>query len=265
MLDKLSTYAFPTNGMACYYHTASVRNALDILEFNHLFGSFPSKVNDPDDLRMSIENLDKSPYLLSWARGLDCAAIQKGLCKEVKAIMDRTYRFVCFSEASKVDSDEKSELYFWNEYADHFKGVRLKFLLDKNFSINPSANDSFVGKIVYKGHTATIDASHVRNMQDFTRLIEEQGFLDGLCYSKSPNWASEYEVRIGCHFSRLKLEMSHITSREERFFSFNLSSLKEVSVGYAADEVDIGKLKLSLRKINLPLHVVKTDLHYETL
>ena len=265
MLDTLSTYAFPTNGMACYYHTASVRNSLDILEFNHLFGSFPSKVNDPDDLRMSIENLDKSPYLQSRAGGLDCDAIQKRLNKEVKVIMDRTYRFVCFAEASKVDSDKKSELRFWNEYADHFKGVRLKFVIDKDFSINPAPEDVWVGKIAYKGHCATIEASRIQTMQDFSNLVAKTEFLNNLCYTKSPSWASEYEVRIGCHFSRLKLEMSHITSREERFFSFNLSSLKEVSVGYAADEVDIGKLKLSLRKINLPLHVVKTDLHYETL
>ena len=43
MLDTLSTYAFPPTGIACYYHTASVRNALDILEWNHLFGSLPSR------------------------------------------------------------------------------------------------------------------------------------------------------------------------------------------------------------------------------
>ena len=265
MLEKLSTYAFPDGGIACYYHTASVRNALDILEFNHLFGSFPSKVNDPDDLRMRIENLDKSPYLQTQASGPNLTAIQKGLNEQVKAIMDRTYRFVCFAEASKVDSDKQSELRFWNEYANHFKGVRLKFVIDKNFSVTPSAADTFVGKIAYNGHVANIDASNVRNLQDIAKMIEGPEFLNNLCYSKSPDWKTEHELRLGSLFSMLKLEMSNITSKEERFFCFNPSNLQEVSVGYAADEVDIGKLKLSLRKINLPLHVVKTDLHYETL
>lgn len=265
MLETLSTYAFPPGGIACYYHTASVRNALDILVHNHLFGSFPSKVNDPDDLRMQIKNLDKSPYLQKRASGLNLAAIQKGVNDEVKAIMDRTYRFVCFAEASKVDSDKKSELRFWNEYANHFKGVRLKFVIDKSFSVTPSAADTFVGKIAYNGHGANIDASNVRNLQDIAKMIEGPEFLNNLCYSKSPDWESEYELRIGSIFSKLKLEMSNITSKEERFFCFNSSNLKEVSVGYAADEVDIGKLQLISRRILLPLHVVKTDLHYETI
>ena len=265
MLETLSTYAFPPGGIACYYHTASVRNALDILVHNHLFGSFPSKVNDPDDLRMQIENLDKSPYLQKLASGFDLSAIQKGVNKEVKAIMDRTYRFVCFAEASKVDYDKQSELRFWNKYANHFKGVRLKFVIDKSFSVTPSAAETFVGKITYKGHKATIDAFNVQNKQDFMGLIGKPGFLDDLCYNKSSDWECEYELRIGSPISRLKLEKSNITSKEERFFCFNPSSLKEVSVGYAADEVDIGKLQLISRRINLPLHVAKTGLHYETI
>ena len=265
MLETLSTYAFLPDGIACYYHTASVRNALDILEHNHLFGSFPSKVNDPDDLRMSIENLDKSPYLQTRASGLNLGAIQKGLNEEAKAIMDRTYRFICFAEASKVDSDKQSELRFWNEYADHFKGVRLKFIIDKDFSVNPAPTDVFIGKIKYEGHDARIDASRIQAIEDFAKLVVKPEFLNDLCYTKSQIWATEYEVRIGSPFSRLKLEMSNITSREERFFCFNPCNLKEVSVGYAADAVDIGKLQLILQGINLPLHVAQTDLHYKTI
>ena len=117
--------------------------------------------------------------------------------------MDRTYRFVCFAETSKVDSDKKSELLFWNEYADHFKGVRLKFVIDRDFSINPVPANAFVGKIAYKGHCATIEASKIQTIQDFAEQVTETKFLNGLCYSKSPNWASEYEVRIGSLFSQL--------------------------------------------------------------
>lgn len=265
MLDRLSTYDFPPTGVPCYYHTASVRNALDILEFNHLFGSFPSKVNDPDDLRMSIENLDKSPYLQSRACGLSLTAIQEGLDKNVKAIMDRTYRFVCLAEASRVDSDKQSELRFWDEYAAHFKGVRFKFIVDKKFLLTPSPNDALVGRMDYTGRTATIDASNVSNMSDIKQLIAQDQFLMDLCYSKSDEWKSEYEMRIGSTYSRLKLEMSTITSKEERFFCFSSESIIEVSVGYNADKIDIWKLKMMLQARNIPLKVAQGSLHYETL
>ena len=265
MLETLSTYAFPPGGIACYYHTASVRNALDILVHNHLFGSFPSRVNDPDDLRIQIENLDKSPYLKTRGRGLDLSAIQEGLNKEAKAIMDRTYRFACFAEASKVDSDKQSELRFWNEYANHFKGVRFKFVIDKDFLITPSAEDTFVGKIIYNGHSATIDASYVQHISDFARLIASQGFLDDLCYFKSPDWMSEYEFRLGSVYTRLHLEMSRITSKEERFFVFNPFKLLEVVVGYRADEEDIGLLKVMTKNKNVQLRKAVTDLRYEAI
>lgn len=267
MLDKLSTYAFPSKGIACYYHTASVRNALDILEFNHLFGSLPSKVNDPDDLKISIVNLDKSPLLLSRASGLDSKAIQKRINAVLadKAIMDRTYRFVCLADADKVDADSQSELRFWNDYANHFKGVRFKFIVDKEFLLTPLSNDAFVGMMDYTGRTATIDAANLKDMSDIKQLIAQNQFLKDLCYSKSDEWKSEYELRIGSTYLRLKLEMSKITSKEERFFCFSPESIIEVSVGYDADKIDIGKLLSMLQVRNIPLRVAMLNLQYGTL
>ena len=267
MLDKLSTYAFPPKGIACYYHTASIRNALDILEFNHLFGSLPSKVNDPDDLKISIVNLDKSPLIQSRASELDSKAIQKRINAVLadKAIMDRTYRFVCLADADKVDADSQSELRFWNYYSNHFEGVRFKVIVDKDFLLTPSPNDTFVGMIDYTGRIATIDAMNVKDRLDIKQLIAQNQFLKDLCYSKSNEWKSEYELRIGSTYLRLKLEMSRITSKEERFFCFNPESIIEVSVGYDADKVDIGKLQLMLQARNIPLKEAKLNLQYETL
>ena len=220
MLDTLSTYAFPPTGIACYYHTASVRNALDILECSHLFGSLPSKVNDPGDLKISIVNLDESPLLQSRAAGLDRKAIQKRVSAALadKTIMDRTYRFVCLADADKVDADSQSELRFWNDYANHFKGVRFKFIVDKEFLLTPSSNNAFVGMMDYMGCAATIDAVNVNDISDIKQLIDQDQFLKDLCYSKSEEWKSEYELRIGSTYSRLKLDMSKITSKEESFF-----------------------------------------------
>ena len=267
MVDRLSTYAFPPMGIACYYHTASVRNALDILEYNHLFGSLPSKVNDPGDLKISIVNLDKSPLMQSRAAGLDCKAIQKRVSAVLadKTIMDRTFRFVCLADAGKVDADSQSELRFWNDYANHFKGVRFKFIVDKEFLQTPSSNDAFVGMMDYTGRTAVIDAVNVNGISDIKQLIAQDQFLKDLCYSKSDEWKSEYELRIGSTYSRLKLEMSKITSKEERFFCFRPESILEVSVGYDANKIDIGKLQLMLQARNIPLKVAQGSLHYETL
>lgn len=265
MLERLSTYHFPSGGIDCYYHTSSVRNALDILEFNHLFGSFPSKVNDPNDLKISIVNLDKSPYLQSRAQGRNCAAIQEGVNKKTKEIMDKTYRFVCLAEASKVDSDKQSELRFWNEYADHFKGVRFTFRVDQGFILTPSPNDTFCRMISYDGRTATLDASQINNPDDLRKQIADERFLRCLCYSKSAEWASEYELRLGSTYKRLNLSMSGLTSREERFFVFNPSKLKEVVVGYDASPVDVRLLEQMLQGRQVPLRMALTDLRYKAI
>ena len=141
----------------------------------------------------------------------------------------------------------------------------VQFIVDKDFLLTPSPNDTFVGMIDYTGRIATIDAMNVKDRLDIKQLIAQNQFLKDLCYSKSNEWKSEYELRIGSTYLRLKLEMSRITSKEERFFCFNPESIIEVSVGYDADKVDIGKLQLMLQARNIPLKEAKLNLQYETL
>lgn len=145
-MEKLSTYGFPPDGLECYYFTGSVENALDILVFNHLFGSMPSKVNDPEDFKIAIAKLSNSP-LLQWLPSSNRNNVETNANAALadKTMMDRVCRFVCFAKAQKVDKDCESGLYFWHTYADHFKGVRFKFCIDKDFMVIPPSNETFCG------------------------------------------------------------------------------------------------------------------------
>lgn len=262
-LEKLSTFSFPDGGIECYYYTASVENALDIIEFNHLFGSLPSKVNDPGDCRIKLIRLEESPL---WAsipkeeRERRIEEINKNLAN--KFIMDRVFRFICLAEASKVDTHPCSEQWFWDEYADHFKGVRFKFQIDRDFLVHPCPNEAFCEKISYTGRTATVDCSHLTRSEDVLSQVNIEQFLRDLCYSKSTEWGKEYELRLGSPYWRLNFEMSKITSKEERFFVFNPFKLKEVVVGCAATKHDVEMLKQSTDSRGISLRKAMIDLRY---
>ena len=270
-MDKLSTYGFPRGGIRCYYYTASVENALDIIRCNHLFGSLPSKVNDPDDLRIVISDISISPLLKST--GLNGQEIEDKINEAFEKNektnrtnkMDRIFRFACFAMADKVDKDSKSEIRFWNEYADHFKGVRFTFQVDREFLTMPKPDDAFCGMISYNGHIATIDASNYSTIDDIKSQIASESFLRDLCYSKSPKWANEYELRLGSVYSRLNLEMSQKTSKEERFFTFAPAALKEMVVGYRASDRDVALLKFETSNRNVTLQRAGINLQFDTI
>lgn len=265
-MDRLSTYNFPNTGIDCYYYTASADNALDILRFNHLFGSLPSKVNDPHDLKIQISNLETNPGVKSL--GLDGKSIESSINAVLarKEIMDKVYRFVCFADAAKVDNDRQSEIRFWNEYADHFKGVRISFQIDRDFLITPKSEETFCGMISYSGRSTIIDVSNYSGVDDIlSQITRKTSFLSDLCYSKSPNWAKEYELRLGSPYSRLKLEMSQLTSREERFFEFSPNKLKMVAVGYGVSDVNLALLKLETQRLGVPLVKANVNVQYETI
>lgn len=267
VLDTLSTFNFPDGGIECYYHTASVGNALDIIGFNHLFGSLPSKVNDRGDCRIKLTGLEKSPRFASIPNEKEKYRIKEEINKSLanKFIMDRVFRFVCLAEASKVDTDPCSEQWFWDEYANHFKGVRFKFQIDRDFLVHPCPNEAFCEKISYTGRTATVDCSRLVRSEDVLSQVNKEQFLRDLCYSKSTKWEKEYELRLGSPYRRLKLEMSRITSKEERFFVFNPVKLKEVVVGYAATDHDVEMLKQSTDSHGIPLRKAMIDLRYVDL
>ena len=260
-MKKMSEYAFPLGGLRCYYYTASVDNALDIIEKSHLYGSFPSKVNDPDDLRIEIMGLDRSPLLSANAN------VQENVNRQLvkKTIMDRVYRFVCLADADKVDIDSSSALRFWNEYAGGFKGVRFEFTVDKNFVLTPTSQECLCENISYTGEKAILDLSNVKNVEDIEKEVQKEDFLRSLCYSKAEKWSAEYEFRIGSVYRRLKNEMSLISSREERFFEFDKSSIKSVTVGCLAEEADIMKLKMFSTKHSLNLLLAEVDLKTRTI
>lgn len=265
-LEKLSTSSFPDGGIECYYYTASVENALDIIEFNHLFGSLPSKVNDSDDCKITLIRLDESPLLASISeeeRERRIEEINKSLAN--KFIMDRVFRFICLAEASKVDTHPCSEQWFWDEYANHFKGVRFKFQIDRDFLVHPCPNEAFCEKISYTGRMATVDCSRLVRSEDVLSQVNIEQFLRDLCYSKSTEWEKEYELRLGSPYRRLNLEMSRITSKEERFFVFNPVKLKEVVVGYAAKDHDVEMLKRLTDLRGVPLRRAMIDLRYVDL
>lgn len=255
-MKKISEYDFGPDGLRCYYYTASVENAIDILEHSHLYGSFPSKVNDPDDLRIEVEGLDANKFLGTNEEFQ--LMLNSTLGK--KKLLDRAYRFVCFAKADSVDGDRNSALRFWNEYARGFKGVRFEFVLSKEFFTMPSAEKCLCDDMSYDGRIAKLNASRVRSFVDLNEALSNQDFLQALCYSKTPKWASEYEFRVGSVYRHLKNEMSRITSREERFFTFDLSKMKSVEVGCLADSVDIARLKLQMQKVGVELHVVSAAL-----
>ena len=267
VLDTLSIFNFPDGGIECYYYTASVRNAWDIMEFNHLFGSLPSKVNDPDDCRIKLTGLENSPLWASIPDEEQKLKAKEGVDKSLtnKSIMDRVFRFVCLAEASKVDTDPCSEKRFWDEYANHFKGVRFKFQIDRGFLVHPCSNEAFCERISYTGRTATVDCSHLTRSEDVLSQVNKEQFLRDLCYSKSTKWEKEYELRLGSPYRRLKLEMSRITSKEDRFFVFNPVKLKEVVVGYAATDHDVEMLKQSTDSHGIPLRKAMIDLRYVDL
>lgn len=266
-LEKLSTFNFPDGGIECYYHTASVENALDIMEFNHLFGSLPSKVNDPGDCRIKLIRLEESPRFASIPNEKEKYRIKEEINKSLanKFIMDRVFRFVCLAEASKVDTDPCSEQWFWDEYANHFKGVRFKFQIDRGFLVHPCPNETFCERISYTGRTATVDCSHLIRSQDVLSQVNKEQFLRDLCYSKSTKWEKEYELRLGSPYRRLNFEMSKITSKKEWFFVFNPVKLKEVVVGYAATDHDVEMLKQSTDSHGIPLRKAMIDLRYVDL
>lgn len=258
-MKKLSEYDFGPEGLRCYYYTASVENAIDILEHSHLYGSFPSKVNDPDDLRIEVEGLGANKFLCTNVE----AQLMLNSSLGKKKLLDRVYRFVCFAEADSVDGDRNSALRFWNEYAGGFKGVRFEFVLSKEFFTVPSVVECLCDNISYDGRIAKLDVSGVGSFADLNKVISSQDFLQALCYSKAPKWANEYEFRVGSVYHYLKNEMSRITSREERFFAFDLSKLLSVEVGCLANSVDIVLLKLQMQKVGVELHIVSAALDAE--
>lgn len=265
-MEKLSTYGFPPDGLECYYFTGSVENALDILVFNHLFGSMPSKVNDPEDLKITVANLSSSP-LLQWLSSCNRSNIEMNVNAALadKTMMDRTCRFVCFAKAQEVDKDRDSELYFWRRYADNFKGVRFKFRIDKDFLYKPSSYETFCGDIDYNGRTATVDGSVVGNQFGIRAQVAKEQLLKDLCYSKSAKWKNEHEFRLGSVYTRLHLMMSRITSKEERYFIFNPQKLMEVAVGCNAPMVDAEILTKIARSRGVILRRAKVNLQYETI
>ena len=259
-MDNLSTFNFPKNGIECYHFTSSVDNALDILTYHHLLGSLPSKVNDPDDLKITVANLYASPLLKTFPNIFSKQSVEENVNRVLssKVFMDRIYRFLCLAVASKVDGDPRSTLRFWENYADHFNGVRLKFQVDQDFLVMPRPIETFCQRISYTGRVAKIDAAKIKNISDIRKLIMPESMLRDICYSKSEKWASEYELRLGCTYSHLQLSMSRVTSKEERFFVFDPLKLKEVVIGYRARIEDIGLLKLMTQILGIPLRMAVT-------
>jgi hypothetical protein len=234
-VNRLSTYAFPPDGVMCYYYTFSLENAIDILQHWHLFGSFPSKVNDPNDMRIQVVGLERNgniPMASRIATGVNCEI-------DKKKLLDRSYRFVCFADAEMVDANSDTQCYFWTNYAGGFRGVRFKFCIDSTFLLTPSPQDAFFDKITYDDTIhPTLDLSGIKSGADINSAVDDPKFLQDLCFSKSRKWAHEVEWRVGSTVSRLSLEMSQIQSREERFFQFNPKNLKEIVIGSEALRTD---------------------------
>lgn len=252
-MRKLSEYPFSTSGMMCYYFTASTVNALDIIKHSHLFGSFPSKVNDPKDLCVQIVGWERNK---GWIpQGIDKAGFEQRLNDTLaqKGCMDRSMRILCMAEATRVDADARCQERFWNEYANCGNGVRFKFLVNQNFLIQPTAAEVLFEQVQYVGRTKTIDAARIRSDFDIAKIIGEDGFLRDLCFTKETKWSNEYEFRFCSTVTRLNLQMSEITSREERFYVFNPRSLVEVVVGKNVNEEEKCKLRLALRPFGLDL------------
>jgi len=261
MLSRLSTYAFPSGGMYCYYHTSSVKNAIDIVLHNHLFGSFPSKVNDPGEMKIETIGLSENRFLNANKNVSD--RVNEELSK--KEFFDRIYRFVCFAQADKVDNDRDSQLYFWTKYAGCFSGVRFKFLIDSSFLKTPSPNEVFCDLVTYKNHTIKLDLSKVTTVSDICQEIRSSDLLKEICYVKTPRWNLEYELRLGSVFRTLKLSMSRISSREERFFVFDPHRLVGVDIGALADPVDSVIFNDLLKQRGIQVRVVESDLIYRNV
>lgn len=252
-MQKLSAYAFPSTGMECYYFTDKVDNAIDILEHSHLFGSFPSRVNDPNDLRIQIVGWEKNVGRI--LENIDRASFERNLNKALseKGCMDRSMRILCMAKAAKVDVDAEAQKMFWEKYAGKGFGVRFKFLVDSSFLIQPHAKEVFFDDVNYEVRVKELDASAIHADCDIAAMIGSGTFLRDLCYSKETKWCKEYEVRFVAPYTRLNLQMSSITSREERYFVFNPKNLLEVRVGKAVCEVDFRTIQLSLNRYNLQL------------
>lgn len=258
-LKNLSTYPFPKSGLLCYYHTGSVENALDIVQNSHLIGSVPTRVNDPDDLRMYFKDLEKSPYLRSIYRESTCRRptanrlrrISKKLASLARGWMDKCYRFVCMADAQKIDAHPQGELHCWKEYAGNFCGVRFLFSLDAVFLRQPSATATFFDEVSYMGKKATLDCWMVKEEQDFRRIISSPVFLQDLMYDKVEKWAIEYEYRLGSLLSLLEPVPDKKTKEINYFFKYNLNHLLGVDIGAEANPDDKEQLIRALPSKNI--------------
>lgn len=252
-LTKLSEFPFVDNGLECYYHTSSVDNAVDILRHFHLFGSLPSKVNDPKDLCIQITGWERNDERIPPA--IDKKSFEQGLNKALanKGVVDRTMRILCMAEVSKVDSDIESQKMFWSKYCNNGKGVRFKFLVNSNFLIQPLGDETFFEQVQYSGREKVIDAAKIRNDFDIAQMLLTGAFMRDLLFSKEGRWGVEHEYRFCATVTRLNLQMSDITSKEERFYVFNPKNLLGVMVGKSVDEEDECKLRVALQPLGLNL------------
>lgn len=248
-MTRLDTYSFPTNGRRCYYHTGSATNAIDIVKHSHLFGSKAGDVNDPDDLRIQwgglfsqawVQRILDSYGLPQLPVDLDAAkrAID-GVSEFAGRLMNEIYRFVCFADADLTDKNPLSQKWLWKEYAGNFKGVRIEFLLDKDFTRTPDPACVLCDDIRYLGaHQAHIDLTSFQSTSDFCSFIDGH-FLEQLCYTKgATKWSKEYEFRIGSLSKYLKREHSDISDKDELFFNFNPAKIVSLTVGCLVEEKD---------------------------
>ena len=270
-MHRLSSYPFPADGLVCYYHTASVRNAIDIIRNAQLFASLPSRVNDPADLKLNLRGCLNSSYLgdalVRNAFSPNCLdllsaqTISDASAESVarKTLIDKVYRFVCFATADKVDVDKRSAYRFWNEYAGHFKGVRFKFKISNSFTRTPQPEKVLCDFITYGVRSAELDLSNLNSSTDIFTVLEDSNFLDCFAYTKSQKWSGEFEFRIGTVVKYLSNVISEITKAKALFFDFDMSHLLEVCVGEDATAVDKQKLLQEASRLGIQVKEASRD------
>ncbi len=244
-LETLSTYQFPKNGIECYYYTDTAEHALDIVQKHHLYGSVPSRVNDPDDLKFEIANFENSPYILN-KYGFQLSpeistTIAKNISDNSSKRIDNAYRFVCMAEATSINQSSVSDLRFWSMYSNCFSGVRFPFRIDKDFMVKPLDDETFFDQVTYHGHSAKLDFSSITSETELNQKIDTKDFLQNLCYSKSAKWECEHEWRLGSTLSRLE-KCPVGKSEYNYFFIYNPNNLLGVDIGQHADSNAKSKL-----------------------
>ncbi len=199
------------------------KDALCTLQSMKLKLSKPSELNDPFEFSFRFQEQDRAGYVEHQ--------------KYLKA-WDNVAGLACFSLAGidypkRTVEDTRSEILLWSHYADHHKGVRIGFALDKDY-------DEFLSFPV-DYDVEEVPVLELRKPDELKAMSADDklNYLKPTMARKCATWRYEREWRI----LQNKILWKTVSNQPHAFMKLKEGAIFAVDFGVACGEEDKQKIR----------------------